>query len=60
MCKLALAQINPTIGDIDGNIDLMLDELLEILIEGSRLTSDHGLRARAFSSGRQMPIAAKH
>lgn len=41
---IALAQINPTIGDIDGNLALMVAA---------------AQRAHA-GSGRQMPIAAKY
>src|SRR5688572_21055848 len=37
MLKLTLAQINPTIGDIDGNIALMRDAAREAQAQGSRL-----------------------
>ena len=37
MLKLTLAQINPTIGDVDGNIALMRDAARQAAAEGARL-----------------------
>lgn len=54
--NIALAQINPTIGDIDGNLALMIAAARRAHAEGAQLR----VRSRAFGSGRQMPIAAKY